>query len=77
MLQLEKIIDFQMAGGNLLSKESSDNAFNNPSPEFLAWAEDYAEVMTCDIEGRYPWTFYLPREPDSFGEVMGEMDNCI
>jgi len=54
------------------SKESSDNAFNNPSPEFLAWAEDYAEVMTCDIEGRFPWTFYLPRDPNSFGGVMGE-----
>ena len=54
------------------SKESSDNAFSNPSPEFLAWSEKYADVMTCDIEGRFPWTFYLPRDPASFGEVMGE-----
>ena len=54
------------------SKESSDNAFNNPSPEFLAWSEKYSDVMTCDIEGRFPWTFYLPRDPGSFGEVMGE-----
>ena len=54
------------------SKESSDNAFNNPSPEFLAWSEKYSDVMTCDIEGRFPWTFYLPTDPGSFGEVMGE-----
>ena len=54
------------------SKESSDNAFNNPSPEFLAWSEKYSDVMTCDVEGRFPWTFYLPRDPASFGQVMGE-----
>ena len=44
-----------MVGGELEwdSKESSDNAFSNPSPEFLAWSEKYADVMTCDIEGRF------------------------
>ena len=54
------------------SKESADEAWNNPSAEFLAWAEKYEEVISCDGEGRFPWTFYLPRPADSFGPVMGE-----
>ena len=68
-----KIIDIQTVGGSLNGiQRSVDEAWNNPSSEFLAWAEKYEEVISCDGEGRFPWTFYLPRPADSFGAVMGE-----
>jgi hypothetical protein len=54
------------------SKEAADAAWSEGSPEFIAWAEKYESVISCDGEGRFPWTFYLPRPADSFGEVEGE-----
>ena len=55
------------------SKEAADKAWSDgPSEEFMGWSEKYSSVITCDGEGRFPWTFYLPRPADSFGEVEGE-----
>ena len=54
------------------SKDAADKAWSSANPEFTAWAEKYESVISCDGEGRYPWTFYLPRRANSFGEVEGE-----
>jgi hypothetical protein len=54
------------------SKEAADQAWASENPEFIAWAQKYESVISCDGEGRYPWTFYLPRPSDSFGPVEAE-----
>ena len=54
------------------SKEAADKAWSTENAEFIAWAQKYESVMTCDGEGRYPWEFYLPRPSDSFGTVEAE-----
>ena len=54
------------------SKEAADKAWSSENPEFIEWAEKYESVISCDGDGRYPWTFYLPRPANSFGEVEGE-----
>ena len=39
------------------SKEAADKAWSSENPEFIEWAEKYESVISCDGEGRYPWTF--------------------
>jgi|TARA_B100000768_G_scaffold45629_1_gene44468 hypothetical protein len=54
------------------SKEAADKAWSSSNPEFIEWSEKYSSVISCDGDGRNPWTFYLPRPADSFGEVEGD-----
>ncbi|MDB2535321.1 hypothetical protein N9X70_04665 [Gammaproteobacteria bacterium] len=54
------------------SKEAADAAWSEGSQEFIDWADKYESVISCDGEGRYPWTFYLPRPANTFGEVEDE-----
>ena len=54
------------------SKEAADAAWATDDKDFQAWANKYSNVISCDGEGRFPWSFYLPRPANSFGEVEGE-----
>ena len=53
------------------SKEEADAAWEewSSNPDAQAWNEKYSAVVNCDGEGRFAWTFYLPRVANSFGEV--------
>ena len=53
------------------SKEEADAAWEewSSNSDAQAWNEKYSAVVNCDGEGRFAWTFYLPRVANSFGEV--------
>ena len=51
------------------SKEVGDEAWSQPpSEEFAAWGEKYADVLTCDGDGRRGYDAYWGRDNDRSGE---------